>query len=45
MVEGHIIVHHAKNLWENKMLVCITGKSGVGKTTATQYIKKLGFNT
>ncbi len=27
------------------MLVCITGKSGVGKTTATQYIKKLGFNT
>lgn len=27
------------------MLVCITGKSGVGKTTATQYIKKLRFNT
>ncbi len=27
------------------MLVCITGKSGVGKTTATQYIKELGFNT
>lgn len=27
------------------MLVCITGKSGSGKTTAIQYIKKLGFNT
>ncbi len=27
------------------MLVCITGKSGCGKTTAIQYIKKNGFNT
>lgn len=27
------------------MLVCITGKSGSGKTTAIQYIKTLGFNT
>lgn len=42
MVEEHIIVQTARKLWVNKMLVCVTGKCGTGKTTAMNYIKKQG---